>query len=356
MRLLTWNVRGHYLYYLCEALRRTAGSDIEVLVPTVEDTTSPPSSALAADLPWPDNVSTIPQERVSEARLDLVLYQGRNTLFEEAHSSLTDHQRRLPSIYLEHDPPLQHPSEQPLAAADPRMLTVHVTAFNRLMWNERDQPSVVIQHGVTVPPVEATRDRPEAVCVMNDIDRRGTRMGADIFEHVRSHVPVALYGTGSHRLAGMGHLPYIDLMGEMPRYRCAFHPARYASLSLAVCEAMALGLPVVALGTTALPSVISDGLEGFLPQDPQGLIDRIGQLAVDPELSERMGERARARAKREFDLDRFGRQWREAFDIAREMRDSDDATSVQDVLPFAPLPNASDEDAYSTPSRVPSSR
>lgn len=74
---------------------------------------------------------------------------------------------------------------------------------------------------------------------------------------------------------------------------------------LSVMEYMDAGLPVVATRVGGIPDLIDDGIEGLLVerQDAAGLGDAMARLLDDPEEAQRMGERARARRRREFDID-----------------------------------------------------
>ena len=74
---------------------------------------------------------------------------------------------------------------------------------------------------------------------------------------------------------------------------------------LAVIEAMAAGLPVIATGVGALPEAVVAGETGLIvPQeDPQALRNAIMLLAADPALRRQLGCRARERT-----LDRFDAQ------------------------------------------------
>jgi glycosyltransferase involved in cell wall biosynthesis len=87
-------------------------------------------------------------------------------------------------------------------------------------------------------------------------------------------------------------------------------------LPLAVVEAMSIGMPVVALGTTALPDVIQDGVNGFVSSDPDVLVDRMKALISDPELARSLGQRARETARERFGLDRFRAEWDDALHAA----------------------------------------
>jgi colanic acid/amylovoran biosynthesis glycosyltransferase len=72
---------------------------------------------------------------------------------------------------------------------------------------------------------------------------------------------------------------------------------------VAVMEAMASGIPVIASIIGGTPDMISDGVDGYLvPQeDVAAIAANLRRLAADKALRERIGHAARARAEREFD-------------------------------------------------------
>ena len=76
-------------------------------------------------------------------------------------------------------------------------------------------------------------------------------------------------------------------------------------LPIALVEALALGLPVVATAVGGTPEVVSDGLEGLLvpPSSPDQLASAIERLATDPDLRARMSSAAAERSKH-FDIAR----------------------------------------------------
>ena len=84
-------------------------------------------------------------------------------------------------------------------------------------------------------------------------------------------------------------------------------PTKYAleGQPLAILEAMAEGLPVVATPRAAIPDMVVDGVTGFLvPEgDIHALAFALGRLAEDADLRTRLG-----RAGRERFLARFTRE------------------------------------------------
>jgi glycosyltransferase involved in cell wall biosynthesis len=126
-------------------------------------------------------------------------------------------------------------------------------------------------------------------------------------------VPLDLAGMGSERLGGLGDLPHRELHRIEAGYRFFFNPIRYTSLPLAVLEAMAIGLPIVALATTELPRAVRHRVDGFVSNDLDELVDGMKQLIWDPGLAQQMSANARDAARELYGIERFRRDWNAAF-------------------------------------------
>jgi hypothetical protein len=198
-------------------------------------------------------------------------------------------------------------------------LLVHVTRFNRLMWDNGSRTTHVIEHSVALDPgiaYEGTIAR--GISAVNGMQARPRIAGYDLFLQARSEVPLDAVGMGTETFGGFGDVPYRDLHRLTTRYRFLFSPMRYTSLPLAVVEAMSIGMPVVALATTALPDVIQDGVNGYISTDPDVLVDRMKSLIADPELARMLGQRAQQTARERFGLDRFRAEWDDTLHAAIE--------------------------------------
>src|SRR5262249_11167084 len=84
-------------------------------------------------------------------------------------------------------------------------------------------------------------------------------------------------------------------------------PSLYERLCLAVIEAQAARVPVVATPVGGIRETVVDGETGFLvpPRDPQALAQAIHRLLDDRELARLMALEARARARERFSQDRM---------------------------------------------------
>jgi glycosyltransferase involved in cell wall biosynthesis len=314
LKILTWHTHGGYLYYLTQAPH-----DFYVL----SKPGRPPGYAgRHGHLPWGSNVYDLPVSEAKRQPLDCILFQDDEQYTRDQHELLSPAQQRLPKIYLEHDPPRDNPVDTRHPVDDPDMLLVHVTHFNRLMWDSGRTPTQVIEHGVVDPRYRYSGELARGIVVVNHLRRRGRRLGLDVFEEARKRVPLDLVGMGAQEAGGLGEVLHAELPAFAARYRFFFNPIRYTSLGLAVIEAMMAGLPVVALATTEMVTVIEDGLNGYVDTDLERLVSCMQYLAANPSAAKRLGHKARRSALERFNISRFAREWSETFtqvtDLKRE--------------------------------------
>jgi hypothetical protein len=303
LRILTWHVHGSYL----DSLVRTGH---EFFLPVLPDGTG-----ARGDWNWPDTVHEVPVDEVRRLDVDAVLYQHLQN-WRDAPAILSERQLSGPRLYVEHDPPQKHPTDTRHPVDDPTVLLVQVTAFNDLMWDPGRTPTRVIEHGVPRPDARYIGDRDRGIVVVNNLRSRGRRLGLDVFERARREIPLDLVGMDAASLGGLGEIKRDDLPAAEAHYRFFFHPIRYTSFGMAVCEAMMVGLPIVALATTEMPTVIENGVSGILDTDVGRLIDAMRSLIADPGLAREIGARGREIALERFSLERFTREWNRAFDDA----------------------------------------
>ena len=264
----------------------------------------------------PDNMVEVPAEHVGDLELDVIVHQTPKNWTADQYEILSPRQRRLPTVYLEHNTPkpdavnMVHPAAEGRSAETLAPLLVHVTHFNRLMWDNADLKTEVIEHAVAIPQdVTYTGEIDAGIVVVNGMEKRPRIAGQDIFERFRRSIPLQSAGMGTERYGGLGDVPYRELHKIVARHRFLFSPMRYTSLPLAVIEAMTLGMPIVALSTTELPSVLINGETGFVSNDLKELEHGMNLLMRDPDMARRMGQNARVVASKRFGLDRFRRDW-----------------------------------------------
>lgn len=307
LRILTWHIHGSYLYYLTQ-------SPHEFYLPVKPGKPEGYGGRLKG-FPWGDNVHDIAAEEVQHQQFDCILFQSRRNYLHDQYDILSDAQRHLPRLYLEHDPPREHPTDTKHVVDDPNILLVHVTHFNNLMWNNGSTPTCIIEHGVIVPEeVCYTGERPCGIVVANGLRTRGRRLGEDVFQQMRQSIPLDLVGMDADSLGGVGEVPHSQLAAFQARYRFFFHPVRYTSLGLAVCEAMMVGLPIIGLATTELVTVIENDYSGYISTNLDYLKEQMQELIANSAKAHQLGKNARDHARSRFNIQRFIQDWNQTFE------------------------------------------
>ncbi len=102
-----------------------------------------------------------------------------------------------------------------------------------------------------------------------------------------------------------------DFQQEIPALMKALDvlvlPSHREGFGLVLVEAMAAGAAVIASDTSAIPEIVTDGVEGLLvpPRDPAALAAAMLRLGSDPALRRRMGEAGHAAARSRFSAERM---------------------------------------------------
>ena len=105
----------------------------------------------------------------------------------------------------------------------------------------------------------------------------------------------------AHELGIVRDCFFLGYQGDVAPFYAAFDalvlPSANEGTPVSAIEALASRRPVVATRVGGVPDVVRDGVDGFLVEagDVEGLAERLGRLAGDPELATRMGETGRER-------------------------------------------------------------
>ena len=191
----------------------------------------------------------------------------------------------------------------------------------------------VIPNGVALPPAPAYvhpgEHRHPGVPVIAFAGRLRTRKAAAVLvaamPSVLERVPTCrlmILGGGEQERAvgamvrrlGLGHA--LELPGALPRAEVVRRlagadvfclPSTYEGMPLAILEAMALGLPVVATAVSGNPEAVEDGVTGLLvpPESASALAAALTRLLLDAGLRRDMGEAGRRRVEERFSIERI---------------------------------------------------
>lgn len=310
MRILLWHVHGSWTTAFVQGPHR-------YYVPVLPDR-GPYGLGRARTWEWPGSVVEVRPEDLPALDVDVVVVQRPVELECLVPAWLgREPGVEVPAVYLEHDTPQGPVDQMRHPAADRAGVTiVHVTWFNRLMWDNGTSPVHVVEHGVVDPGHRYRGDVPRAAVVVNEPVRRGRVTGTDLIESLGKEIGIDLFGMKTEGLGGVD-LTQAELHEEMARRRIYLHTTRWTSLGLSLVEAMHLGMPVVALGTTEAPEAVPPEA-GVVSNRPDVLVEAARTLLADPDLARRMGTAAREHALVRYGLKRFLDDWDEILtEVAR---------------------------------------
>lgn len=325
MRILLWHVHGSWTTAFVQG-------EHEYLVPVLPGR-PPDGRGRARTWDWPDSVQEVDPEDLRHVLdtegVDAVLLQRPHEaalLYEWTGRRAG---QEVPAVYLEHDAPggpaaaTRHPLAEVGAVADGRVPIVHVTRFNALMWDTGAARTAVIEHGIPDPGHRWTGERERVAAVVNEPVRRWRAAGTDVLLHVAREIPAEVYGMGTGLLAEhlsplgptaaatagrLYDLPQPELHARLAGARAYLHPYRWTSLGLALLEAMALGLPVLALPVTAAYAAVPPEA-GVLTADPDELVTVARRWLADPSEAAAYGKAAREHVLTHYPLDLFLDRW-----------------------------------------------
>lgn len=291
-KIFTWPVHQQYLFKLAQG-------DFEIYIPEEQN------EVFRKQFSTQKNVIETSAETLKNLQLDCILFQDEYSYQTAQYEILTPHQLELPKIYLEHSPPKQHPTNAKQLVEDDSVHLVHINHYNALMWDNNEVPVTVIENGVKETDASFTGEKACGVIVLeeNPADDRVT--GLDIFEQIKEALPLEVVQLGKKDLT------YQNLPEKLSSYRFLFCPDRYASPGFAIQQAMMLGMPVVGLATTDLPTIISNESSGFVHSDLNYLIQKMQQLIEDKPLAHSLGANARLYALKNFSSNRFLADWKQ---------------------------------------------
>lgn len=312
MRILIWHVHGSWTTAFVQGGHT-------YLVPVVPGR-GPDGRGRARTWDWPPSVVEVAPDELADAQIDVVVLQRtRDLQLCEEWLGGRRPGRDLPAVWLEHNAPQGRIDDMRHPAADREDVTVvHVTHTNSLFWDVGTTRSVVIPHGIVDPGKRYSGDVVASGVVVNEPVRRARIAGTDLLPALGAVGPVDVFGMGVDELPSeLGRPGWLEVHEDVPqdkmhellaRRRCYVHPFRWTSLGLSLIEAMALGMPVVALATTEVPDTVTPSC-GVVTNDLGELTAAIRWLFDEPAAAAAMGDAARARALDRHGLVRFLEDW-----------------------------------------------
>ncbi len=153
-------------------------------------------------------------------------------------------------------------------------------------------------------------DLPRALRVGNFLEERDLMLGARLGSRVLEGLPQTVLGLNPNIPDSRCSKNVGDLMEQMRSHRLYLHATVEPwedGYNLSLLEAMATGMPVVALSHSGSPVI--EGVSGYLSSREEELRERVEQLLSDRDQAAQMGQKARETVEREFPMDRFLEEW-----------------------------------------------
>jgi hypothetical protein len=307
MRILLWHVHGAWTTAFVHGPH-------EYVVPVLPDRGAD-GVGIARTYDWPAGVRELAPEELRGEPFDAVLLQRPHEL--ELCEAWLDRRpgRDVPAIYVEHNAPQGRIADMRHPVADREdLLLVHVTHFNAVFWDAGGTPTRVIEHGIVDPGERWTGELERVAVVINEARRRGRVTGTDLLPVFAKAAPIDLFGIDAEHapapVRSIDDLPHEALLDAMAQRRAYLHPIRWTSLGLSLLEAMHLGMPVVALGTTEVHEAVPPEA-GVVSTRIDVLAEALRRLLADPAEAAERGTAARAAVLLRYGLARFHADWDE---------------------------------------------
>ncbi|MEU7653004.1 glycosyltransferase [Micromonospora taraxaci] len=312
MNILLWHVHGSWTTSFVHGGHR-------YLIPTTPDR-GPYGLGRARTYPWPDSAVEVTPEDLPGTDVDLVILQRPEEIDRAQEWLRRRPGRDVPAIYVEHNTPKGDVpnTRHPMADRDD-LLIAHVTGFNQIFWDTGATRTTVVDHGIVAPTVSYTGELDRLAVVINEPVRRGRVTGTDLLPRFAEIAPLDVFGMGvagladhlglpADRLTSHDDVPQHRMHAELGRRRAYLHLCRWTSLGLSLIEAMAIGMPVVALATTEAVMAVPPEA-GALATRTDTLLDAARRFIDEPATARQAGAAARTAARDRYGLDRFLADW-----------------------------------------------
>jgi hypothetical protein len=305
MRILLWHVHGSWTTAFVQGQH-------EYLLPVSPDR-GPDGRGRARTWQWPQAAREVTAQQLRVEQPDVVILQRPHELALAREWLAREPGTDIPAVYVEHNtPPGPAVTTRHYLADRDDLPVVHVTHFNELAWDSGRAPTVVIEHSVVDPGPRYTGELGRLGVVVNEPARRGRAVGADLIGRFATAGPVDVFGIGVQRLPGPitahENLPQNAMHEALARRRAYVHTTRWTSLGLSLIEAMHLGMPVIAVGTTEVADAVPASA-GVVSTDIARLVAAAQLYLDEPEAAWLAGKSGRQVALARYGLVRFLTDW-----------------------------------------------
>jgi glycosyltransferase involved in cell wall biosynthesis len=244
---------------------------------------------------------------------DLVLSQNKFGQFQIAEQFAR--KLHLPLVSLEHTLPVPSWSRAQLESLRGMRgdLNLFISEYSvgQWGWDPKDPTVRVIHHGIdteTFSPNDMMCDRkPHLLSVVNDWVNRDWCCGFKLWQEVSKDLPVCVVGAtpGLSEPAKSVH----DLVMKYRSSSVFLNTSLISPVPTALMEAMSCGCAVISTANCMIPSIIKNGINGFISNNPAELRAYCRRLLTDVDLAASMGAAARQTIIDRFSQEKFVANW-----------------------------------------------
>lgn len=269
----------------------------------------------------PSNYHVLPTNRLYEhIEYDFILAQNRFSQLQFANS--LSPLLHIPIISLEHTlptPATHSPDQLNAMRSIPSDINVFISEHSRAEWNIHNN-SHIIHHGIDseiFKPVVGYDKEKYILTVANDFINRDFCLNYSGWQRVTSGTPTRLVGDTKGISQPAASIE--ELIEEYNTCCVYFNSTTISPIPMSLLEAMSCGCAVVSTATGMIPSIIENGINGFISNDETELRQYIKQLMNDDELRIKVGRNARNTILSMFSEEEFIKNWNNIFNIVYEV-------------------------------------
>ncbi|NBO99201.1 MAG: glycosyltransferase family 1 protein [Proteobacteria bacterium] len=267
----------------------------------------------------PANYFILPQSNVcSYLNYDLILVQSRYWQFQVAQQ--INQLLHLPIVCLDHTlPPIDIAPQANIETMRNMVgdINVFISEYSRDMWNINGE-SMVIHHSIDseiFKPLDIER-KDYILTVANDFIKRDYCLNYSGFCRVTDGLEKRIIG----ETEGLSEsAPSTEALVEEYNKCGVYFNSSTTPIPMSFLEAMSCGCAVVSVATSMIPSIIENGVNGFISNDEKELRSYITALQNDKELRLKIGTNARKTILDKFTENRFIAEWNTIFNRAYEV-------------------------------------
>ena len=268
----------------------------------------------------PENYHILPENDLcSYLGYDFILSQSKFGQFQVLHQ--INQSLKLPVIALEHTLPLYGIQPEEHIISMQKMIgnvNVFISEFSQNAWNV-GVDSHIIHHGIDTATF-ADQGLPREhyiLSVANDFIKRDYCLNFSGWKRVTKGLNTRVVGNTEGLSESAKSTE--DLVNEYNRCGVFFNSSTLSPIPTSLLEAMSCGCAVVSTATCMIPSIIQNGVNGFISNDEDELRSFLEMLLADKDKRESVGRAARQTIVELFSEEKFINQWNQLFDETYEV-------------------------------------